>query len=240
MQCLVCDCDELYPSHTIEFEREDCGQKSIQWYRCIRCGSDSTDENTNQMKEAYYSSTAELDHNILACGSREALRGTMAFNFEWFESYKQMAPEQTFLDIGCNEGAGMDGMQSLGWSVHGFDVNQFAYCGIHVTIADQFRADLFPRRYGAAMAREVIEHVPTWREFLVQAQLSLLPGGLFQLQTPRPLISLDTDLDRAMYRGGHIQLFAPTVLRYWIEQSGFAVLDQVIWRQGQAYMCRAR
>lgn len=158
-------------------------------------------------------------------------------NADWFQDYRHyngVPAAKDFLDVGHAEGAMLTAMQDRGWSVHGFDVSPDAHLGPHTTIAPHFQASLFPQRYAAVNCREVIEHVENWRQLLVEMYTALHRGGLLQVQTPRPWATPHP----IPYQVGHLQVFTPIVLRYWLERLGFAVLDFQLYEAGQRWMCQ--
>ncbi len=202
-----------------------------QWRRCLYCGSDSSTSVYADIAHLY--DEAYLWHTLhTARDDWPRLVEEMNGNCAWFARFT--SPERTFLDIGCCEGAGMAAMQARGWAVHGFDVIAGAKTGTHVTIASEFRANLFDRQYGAVMTREVIEHVPDWAGFLRECFSALLPGGFFQVQTPRPV----REFHGQVYYWGHLQVFAPLALRLELERAGFTIVGHESWERGQLWMCR--
>lgn len=198
------------------------------WRRCLMCGSDTSSE--------------EYDYGLYDLDFMKRLReqaGNLAesafkqsYNLDWYKDFE--APGNTFLDIGCGDGGALHGMQELGWAVHGYDVSQLLFEGTHVTIAKEFRASLFPRQYDAVLCRETIEHVPDWRRMLTETFKVTSPGGLFQIQTPRPT----TVPSRICYQTYHLQIFSPVALRVALQDAGFTILDVRTWDIGQMWMCR--
>lgn len=205
------------------------------WSRCLACGSDSAHRSYADVAEIY--NAEYVAHQIKIAGDTVENRiHAMRPNLDWFVDYQDKAPGKDFLDIGHCEGTSLTGMQDRGWRVHGFDVNAASHFGPHTTIAPHFAASLFPQRYDAIMCREVIEHVENWRLLLSEAHKALDPGGLFQLQTPRPWY----EPHPIPYQRGHLQLFTPSVVRWWLERCGFEVLDYRLWDYGQAWMTQRR
>jgi 2-polyprenyl-3-methyl-5-hydroxy-6-metoxy-1,4-benzoquinol methylase len=226
MICRVCNENELQPLWS------DCAPDPERgnWWRCLACGSDSSDSDYNTLPyDGDY-----RQHIVRMTGSIENAVAALQSNVDLFELHSGGCPDRTFLDVGCLEGAAMMGMAAKGWSVHGFDVMAEAQVGSHVTIAPKFRASLFPRRYSAILAREVIEHVPDWRALFSEIHATLLVKGLFQLQTPRPWLRPD----KIPYQKWHLQIFAPQVIRYWLERFGLEVLECKLWDMGQCWLTR--
>jgi 2-polyprenyl-3-methyl-5-hydroxy-6-metoxy-1,4-benzoquinol methylase len=220
-RCKVCGSGALYFVHQ---------EVDGPWYRCLDCGCDSSTRTYAEVRADY--NIASLEHNLEVSGSREALAETMMENIRWFDAFA--TPVRRFLDIGCNEGAGMEAMARRGWEVYGFDVFPEAKTRENVVIEPDFRADQFPRAFGAVMAREVIEHVENWKELLHQVWLALMPGGLFQIQTPKPIC----ECNAIVYQRLHLQIFTPMALQYYLEQAQLEIIDRHIWALGHAYLCR--
>jgi hypothetical protein len=220
---------------TIRFCR-GCGEDALAplwstFSRCLCCGSDSNALHYDPTRyDATYLRHIRAEHP----GSDADYAAEMRPNLDWFVDYEGTVPHKTFLDIGFLDGVALDGMQSRGWGVHGFDVIPDARLGDHTTIAPRFAANLFPQQYYGVMAREVIEHVDGWRQFLAECHGVTARGGLFQLQTPRPL----RDNVPGVYCPEHLVVLTPTVVRYWLERLGFSVLDYRLFEYGQVWMCR--
>jgi SAM-dependent methyltransferase len=204
-------------------------QDGAAWVRCRACGSDSADR---EYDPTLYDADYVVRHHGLG-NDLAAILDQLRSNLDWFGHHAR-GGGRDFLDVGHNEGAALTGMQDRGWSVHGFDVNPAADLGPHTTIAPAFRADLFPRQYDAVLCREVVEHVPDWRDFLGQLAAVTRPGGLVQVQTPRPW----HEPHPTPYQRAHLQLFAPPALRRELERVGLSVIEDRQWLMGQAWLCR--
>lgn len=222
MRCRVCHEAELVPLWPATAERGE-------WSRCLACGSDTSAADYAALRGEY--DAAYLAHLAELLGGVGGCAAALSPNADWFGP---PAGDGTFLDVGCLEGGGLRAMADRGWSVHGFDVIPEARTGDHVTVADRFRAGLFPRRYRAVLCREVIEHVPDWRGLLGELFAATQPEGLCQVQTPRPW----SEPDPRPYQRWHLQVFAPFVLRQQLGAAGFDVIGQLLWPAGQAYLCR--
>jgi 2-polyprenyl-3-methyl-5-hydroxy-6-metoxy-1,4-benzoquinol methylase len=223
MRCRVCQSEDLAQL----WEMGGC------WFRCICCGSDSSD-NTWESVAAEYASAAYQQHIVTQLGSIEAAEGALRSNVEWFHDHRDKCVGRDFLDVGHNDGASLTAMQADGWSVHGFDINPAANLGPHTTIAPRFSALLFARRYDAVLCREVIEHIPGWRAMLLECVRATADRGLFQVQTPRPTRTPNP----IGYQRYHLQLFSPLALRSELERAGFQIVDVRLWEAGQAWLCR--
>lgn len=201
------------------------------WARCRACGSDTSDSDPAREAERYQ--TPEyVRWNVIDCGGFDAVVRSVGENVRWFAAHR--GPGRDFLDVGHNEGAMLAAMQADGWGVHGFDVNPHAYLGPHTTIAPAFAAGLFPRRYHAVNCREVLEHVPDWRGLLAELWAATEPGGLCQVQTPRPCGAFDP----GVYQPAHLVIFAPAFLSDYLLSAGWAVLGRRLWPTGQCHLLR--
>jgi hypothetical protein len=93
---------------------------------------------------------------------------------------------------------------------------------------------LFPRKFGAILMREVIEHLEDWRDALEEVREAMLTSGLFQIQTPRPTAGCEEMIHQEV----HLQIFSPMALERALQEQGFLVIDRMFWPGGQAFMCR--
>jgi SAM-dependent methyltransferase len=208
----------------------DAYDAALTWYRCLACGCDSSEQTFPNIAPRY--NLAYIQKQNDDAGGYAKSKASMAAMFDWFDAHRGAVPDNTFLDVGCCNGAALEGMQDRGWAVHGFDIVRPPYYGPHVTVAPYFTAGLFPRQYGAVLASEVLEHVPGWRDMLQQLHAVTAPRGILQLQTPRPT----AEPNPAVYQEYHLQIFTPMAIRYWLERQGWWFLDQRIWATGQSWL----
>lgn len=219
MWCRVCECEDTYELLDIY---------EYRWWRCVGCGSDTSD--CVFRAELYAEAEADYLHRTL--GSIEAAVAAMQTNLDWFTSRR--SPPGTFLDVGTNEGAALVGMRQAGWNVTGFDVNPYSVAEV---IAPKFTAGLFGSQFDCVLCREVIEHVPDWQDMLRELAAVTAPDGLLQIQTPRPLADVHDEMNRITYSPGHLQVFTPYVMRQSLLGVGLEIVDAMLWHGGQAWMC---
>jgi SAM-dependent methyltransferase len=222
MRCKVCDCGPLRPVYP-----DDSGGP---WFACLFCGSHCSEL---EYDPAWYTPHF-VEKYREAVGTFERSKAEMTNNAKLFDDFRVLAPSLDFLDVGCCDGAAMSVMQDHGWRVHGWDVSEASNHGSCTTIAPEFRADLFPRQYGAILCREVIEHAPDWRKLLREMVGSLLVGGLLQIQTPRPWHTPE----RLIYHREHLQIFHPLALREWFGAFGLSPVHYEEWPMGQLHLVR--
>lgn len=220
--CRVCGAHDLFSLWHVD---------GFDWFRCTACRSDTNTATYAEVKHAY--GGPYFAHHERCNAGRQKVQAEMRANFDWWERFRPL-PDNTFLDVGSCEGCGLDEAAKRGWSVHGFDVFAEARLGAHVTIAPEFRANLFPRQYSAVNCREVLEHVEDWRGLLLEMFAATLPGGMCQVQTPRPIERDEFNI----YQCVHLQLFTPHKLCEAMQAAGWVVADAMFWELGQAWMLR--
>jgi len=97
-------------------------------------------------------------------------------------------PGTRYLEVGSGLGFGLDfAIHGLGWRGGGYDPSPIAEAGrrrlsLPIT-CDYFRGTAFGA-FDVLMAAEVIEHVPSPREFLLMLRHSLAADGILVLTTP--------------------------------------------------------
>jgi 2-polyprenyl-3-methyl-5-hydroxy-6-metoxy-1,4-benzoquinol methylase len=200
----------------------------------LACGSDSTTGDVQTIVSTSYNREFLDHHKNITGGTIQAALEIMRSNLDWFADHRASMPGNSFLDVGHCEGSALYGMQERGFAVHGFDIIPECCLGTHTTIAPFFAASLFPQRYSAVMAREVIEHIDPWRQFLNELYDVTAQGGFCQIQTPRPTAKPNP----IGHQERHLQLFSPYLLRAECERRGFRVVDFRLWNEGQAWLLR--
>lgn len=225
MTCRACHSPDLAP---LPF---DVPASAGEWRRCRACGSDTA-------THGYDPATYDVAYMRTHAGTDDAavLQDQVRSNCEWFGHHAGDVPNRDFLDVGCADGAALTVMQGLGYSVHGFEVFEPPYMGPHVTTGKVFSRWLFPLRYGFVLCREVIEHVESPDRLLHELHGVTCPGGLVQVQTPKPLDRYDS----IPYQRAHLVLIAPAHLRRMLAGAMLDVVDSREWAEGQAYLCKAR
>ncbi len=201
------------------------------WIRCLSCGSDSNLANWNQVKNSYQDNY--IENEVKLSGGLSIREKELTDNIEWIDvHYKHLCPSLDFLDIGCCEGSMLKLMKARGWNVSGFDIIEDCKMNYDLEIYPFFSHHLFNKRFGCVQAREVLEHVPGWRQFLEECYNVLLPNGLLQLQTPRPYL----EYHPIPYNNLHLQIFSPTRLELEFHKFSFKVIDSKLWHLGQAWL----
>lgn len=208
------------------WEADGCG-----WWRCPACGCDTSTATYADIAAQYRTADYCRAHGI---AHTERAIEECATNVRHFEQHADPTLPRDFLDVGCNEGSMMVAMRRSGWEVAGFDVNPHA-AGPGVTIGEEFRAGMFPQQFGAVNSREVIEHLEDWRGHLRELAAACLPGGLVQVQTPRPIERPDPN----PYQRAHLVLLTPDILDAAMRQVGLTPIDRHTWGTGQLHVAKA-
>ncbi len=108
----------------------------------------------------------------------------------------RLACGKRVLDAGCGAGYGSAELAQVAESVVGADCSAeaVAFARVHYVVAnlafEQASCTALPHGDGAfdlVAAFEVIEHLPDWRSFLVEARRVLAPAGQFIVSTPNRL-----------------------------------------------------
>jgi SAM-dependent methyltransferase len=135
-----------------------------------------------------------------------------------------------YLEVGCGLGFGLDfAIHGLGWQGVGFDPSPIAGAGrarLGLPITPDYFRGSRDERCDVLMAAEVIEHVPSPREFLDMLRGALADDGVLVLTTPdaaaiRPETSSGA-LVPLLSPGLHLILQTAPSLARLLAESGFA------------------
>lgn len=218
MNCRVCEYRELRDLW------KDCD--GFQWRKCTACCSDTS--------EAIYDPSG-YDAGYVAKLLADEKGLPVENHTHNGAAFARHAPKPgRFLDVGTGHGASQTVMRSLGWTTYGFDVSAQGRPG-EAVIAPVFQASLFATRFEAVLAREVLEHVEDGKDLLYQLREVLMPGGLLQITTPRPI---ETGNEMRCYQRAHLVLWDPACLRGYLGFLGFEVEESEVWQLGQRYTVR--
>ena len=235
IRCKICASPSLTRLFFAGVDERDTGT----WYACENCGSESSSNVYADVRHVYDANYVFVHGEDSA--SPDRLEEQVSSNCAWFDHHALPDLAKDFLDIGCCDGAALRVMAKAGWSVHGFDVVAPPYTGSHVTVRPYFHRWWFPIRYGAILAREVIEHVDSPALFLQECHGAIVPGGLLQVQTPKP----SREFHPSVYQKAHLVILSPAALRKLLVEALFEVIEAREWGEdgrqpGQAFLCRAR
>lgn len=222
MRCKLCD----GPTSPVPFP---VPVEEGEWSRCQRCGSDSA---SHGYDIGIYTARDEYGKYI-GMDDHEKNKDGFRWIEEWIAAY---TPGRDLLDVGCWSGAALDLFASRGWSVHGFDVSRPPYHGPHVTVAPSFNRWLFPQRYSAVLAAEVLEHVPAPDLLLHELHGVTVPNGIVCVTTPFPRIGFTNKV----YGRHHLFLASEHRFRHMLSAAMLDVLDFRTHEFSMSALCRAR
>ena len=157
-----------------------------------------------------------------------------------------LSPGDTCLDLGCGEGRHalaaylLEGVQSLGIDLSEQDLGvatkriddmqSHAPCGqIAFAAGDATCLPLPDASVDAAIASEVLEHIPNYLTVLEELWRVLKPGGRLCISVPRQWPEWVCWRLSEGYRttpGGHIRIFDATHLRRELMRQGFTLTDR--------------
>ena len=166
---------------------------------------------------------------------------TSHFWFDWrFRAVKKLLAAAQLpldknlaaLDIGCGTGIVREQLESYtAWTIDGTDLNLGALARIKPGRGRTLYYDILTRRpelkerYDVVILFDVIEHLPTTREFLQAVAFHIKPGGALLINVPA-LESLRSVYDKVV---GHFRRYDTTMMRAEIEAAGLTVRDMRYW-----------
>lgn len=149
------------------------------------------------------------------------------------EQFAQHVPMgRSVLDVGCSTGFFIDSIATLGYRVHGCDINpedvpfvrdELGYPCEEGTVETAFAG----RTFDCICSFNVIEHVADPVAWIQAARSRLNPGGILYTQTPNlddalvAVYDISGFRDR-WYREPHITYFSRRTLEMLMEKGGFA------------------
>lgn len=138
------------------------------------------------------------------------------------------------LDVGCGDGRFLAGALQRGWDAHGVDTSPGAIrsarreLGGRAVLTTLLKASYPAEHFDVVSLFEVLEHLPDVLGHLREIRRILKPEGLVCLSVPN-FASLERTVFRRWWAGldapRHLQQFTPESLRFFLETSGFAVLE---------------
>lgn len=197
----------------------------VNFHQCLRCGCASSELTYDDVRHLYAASVYQGHHKV----DRAELLKQVSTNVEWLNAAE--TPEDSALDVGCLEGALMERLSADGWDCMGWDVDP-TLASDKVIVGDDFRAADIGRQFGAVISRETIEHVPDHRRHFRELVTAVLPGGILQIQTPRPHGDYS---DGIPYQTAHLTLLSPQAVTELFESAGMVVERVHLWKNGQLW-----
>ena len=138
------------------------------------------------------------------------------------------------LDVGCGDGRFLAVALQRGWDAYGLDTSPGAIgsarreLGDRVVLTTLLKASYPAEHFDVVSLFEVLEHLPDVLGHLREIRRILKPEGLVCLSVPN-FASLERGVFRRWWAGldapRHLQQFTSESLRFFLETSGFAVLE---------------
>jgi 2-polyprenyl-3-methyl-5-hydroxy-6-metoxy-1,4-benzoquinol methylase len=139
------------------------------------------------------------------------------------------------LDVGCNEGRGLQFYQRNGWQAEGLELNSHAAATarkLGYIVHSELIEDFVPaEKYDVVVLSNVLEHSLQPREMLCHIQRLLRPGGQVWISCPNGESIVRKIFGRFWINWHvpfHIVQFSPRTLRGMLKSTGF---DSVVVRQ---------
>jgi SAM-dependent methyltransferase len=143
-----------------------------------------------------------------------------------------------FCEIGCGPGYLLAELRTLGWSVEGIEISEYAanhartQLGLDVRTGPLSAGSLPNESYDVVFLGDVLEHLPRPVEALGLVRAALRPNGIVVIAVPSTLNLLSGRLGLAIYQvlgrfknpripPYHLFEYTPATLRRVIEAAGF-------------------
>jgi 2-polyprenyl-3-methyl-5-hydroxy-6-metoxy-1,4-benzoquinol methylase len=146
------------------------------------------------------------------------------------------------IDVGCGGGDFSEGIASYGYKMYGIDLNEdaidcakrrgvgtFALGSVYDSLTEPFNI----KKFDAAICIEVIEHLYSPKQLILNVNNAIPSGSIFIVTTPywgylkNVLLAITNRLDRSLttlWEGGHIKHFSRKTLTQLLIDNGFEVV----------------
>jgi SAM-dependent methyltransferase len=193
--------------------------------QCKSCSAVWLDDppSPTQMGEHY---TADYHRAIVTAGEGSAAE-------RWREQVSMISRYKSggeLLDIGCSSGGFLSTMKKPGWNLYGIEMEEStaerarAATGARVFVGDAVEAPFLPNSFDVITCFDVLEHVYSPRQFLIEVQEWLKPGGIFYAMMPN-ISSWEARVFGSYWFGlelpRHLSHFSPRSLRHLMNELGF-------------------
>lgn len=223
MTCRVCLSESLSDGPLID-------GTDAPWQVCADCGSYSSPYRYRDVCADY--GQKYIDQHYTGNHTREEILEECHENADVI---LQLAPGPRVLDIGCCDCSLLERLLNAGCDVYGFDVMPES-ARIVPALSDRIVIDrLFSARHfgpmDAVVIREVIEHLPDWKDTLTEAASLLNPRGILHVQTPLPTNTEPHPWNQRL----HLQIFSEPALRAAFNKLGLRIIPDgcKTWDGGQ-------
>ena len=166
-------------------------------------------------------------HRAIAAAGETSVSKRWKAQRERISKYK---PGGAILDIGCSSGGFLSTLDTSAWQLYGIEMEPSTgerareLAGAQVWVGDVLDANFEPNSFDVITCFDLLEHIYTPREFLVQVLKWLKPGGVFYTVLPN-IESWEARTFRTYWYGlelpRHFFHFSPRSLRALTASIGF-------------------
>jgi 2-polyprenyl-3-methyl-5-hydroxy-6-metoxy-1,4-benzoquinol methylase len=247
MNCLNCNqplCYEEVLKDVIDTRFGIAHPYQIQ--KCIHCGLEQTTPLPNQLElnglyEKFYNFSGE--RNTRYTQLREKFINSFLYRF-WLAidgdiSFQRMVGSGKLLDVGCNEGRGLEFYQSHGYSAEGLELNNKAAevarskgFTVHGSTLEGFTTE---NKYDVVVLSNVLEHSLNPGEMLQHIHRILNPDGRVWISCPNSRSWLRSAFGRYWINWHvpfHVAHFSSDTLQKLLKQSQFEIVN--LWQETPA------
>ena len=133
-------------------------------------------------------STAMMDYNSTTYAQTQLISRWFGDSlFRVVQKYLQIAPGESVLEVGCNQGVMVKKLRSLGIDAYGVDINEKAVKEAaveYVSVMDATRLDFPDNTFDKLFSLHTIEHIEDTQKVLGEMERVLKPGGRIVLMYP--------------------------------------------------------
>lgn len=209
---------------------------------CMACGLEQlvplpTQDELKYLYESYYNFGGEQNTRYTLLRERFHLSSLyhLWLVLDGDISFHRIKGSGRLIDIGCNEGRGLQFYRRNGWRAEGLELNTQAATvarKLGYVVHSELIEDFIPaEKYDVVVLSNVLEHSLHPREMLSHVQRLLNPGGEVWISCPNGESFLRKIFGRFWINWHvpfHIVQFSPTTLQGLLKSSGFT---QVVVRQ---------
>ena len=240
MKCINCD-SALTPGavqNTVWDTRFGIGRE-YQIRACTTCGLEQTTPLPNQVElsrlyEQYYNFNGES--NTRYTQLRAKFINSFLYRI-WLKmdgdiSFHRMRGSGSLLDVGCNEGRGLEFYQSHGFVTEGLELNSKAAAvartkgfAVYCSTLEGFTTE---KKYDVVVLSNVLEHSLNPNDMLGHIYQLLKPGGQVWISCPNSQSWLRSAFGRFWINWHvpfHVVHFSPDTLRAMLKKSQFEIAN---------------
>lgn len=207
--------------------------------KCKKCNLEQTaplpnQKELNSLYEQYYNFSGEKNTRYTQLRAKfiNSFLYRMWLAVDGDISFHQMSGSGTLLDVGCNEGRGLEFYQSHGFSAEGLELNSHAAevarskgFVVHRSTLEDFTTD---KKYDVVVLSNVLEHSLNPAQMLGAIHRLLNPNGQVWISCPNSRSWLRSVFGRYWINWHvpfHVVHFSPETLRGVLKSSQFEVAE---------------